>query len=134
MDIGLQKQVAQLRFEVAQLNEELVLVRVGVDTGWTLITGILVFFMQSGFALLEVATVKTRNTSMILLKNLIDCCVSLLAWWAIGYAIAFSGPANAGGLTVGNLMFAGDDKLSGVPWVEGNGAAEDPEGSDSTLG
>ncbi|PRW61429.1 ammonium transporter [Chlorella sorokiniana] len=47
-----------------------------------------VFFMQSGFAMLEAGTIRMKNMKNIMLKNVIDACVSTVAWWALGYAFA----------------------------------------------
>ena len=59
-----------------------------VDTFWLLITGSLVFFMQLGFALVEAGSVRAKNTKNILLKNILDCCIGALIWWAWGHALA----------------------------------------------
>ncbi|EFN53469.1 hypothetical protein CHLNCDRAFT_136742 [Chlorella variabilis] len=56
---------------------------------WVLQCSFLVFFMQCGFALLEAGTVRVKNTKNILLKNVIDACVSTMSWWAVGYAFAY---------------------------------------------
>jgi len=59
-----------------------------VDVMWLLITGALVFFMQLGFALVEAGSVRAKNTKNILLKNILDCCIGALIWWAWGHALA----------------------------------------------
>lgn len=66
------------------LNEDLAAV-------WVLVCAFLVFFMQSGFALLESGAVRSKNTKNILLKNVIDACMAAIAWWAVGHAFAFGG-------------------------------------------
>ena len=40
--------------------------------------------MQCGFALLEAGSVRIKNTKNILLKNVVNTCLSALTWWAIG--------------------------------------------------
>jgi len=65
----------------AQLTSEL-------DTMWLLIGTILVFFMQTGFAMLEVGSVNKKNTRNILLKNVLDASIGGLVWWLIGFGIA----------------------------------------------
>jgi Amt family ammonium transporter len=52
---------------------------------------VLVFWMQAGFAMLEVGTVHKKNTKNILIKNMFDASIAALCWWAIGHAIAGSG-------------------------------------------
>jgi Amt family ammonium transporter len=54
-----------------------------------LITGIIIFMKQAGFALIEVGSSRNKNHLNILLKNLMDAVVGGLAWWCIGFAIAY---------------------------------------------
>ena len=51
--------------------------------------GSIVFFMQTGFALLEAGSIRMKNNDYILLKNLMDACVCGMVWWATGYGFAF---------------------------------------------
>lgn len=81
-----------------------------MDVGWFLIAGTIVFFMQTGFALLESGSVRYKNYQNILLKNCMDACIGGLVWWAWGYGFAFgngsaSDPANNG--FIGNDYFGG---------------------------
>lgn len=60
----------------------------------------LVFFMQAGFAMLEMGSVRSRNAMNILIKNLIDVILSSISWFVVGYGIAYgSGPGYFIGLT-----------------------------------
>lgn len=45
--------------------------------------------MQLGFSLIEAGTVRYKNTRNIMIKNVLDTCVSAAAFWLIGYALAF---------------------------------------------
>jgi Amt family ammonium transporter len=60
-----------------------------IDTMWTLIAAFLVFFMQAGFAMVEVGFTRAKNASNILMKNLMDFSVGSIAFWACGFAIMF---------------------------------------------
>jgi len=60
-----------------------------MDTMWLMIGAILVFFMQTGFAMLEVGSVHIKNTKNILIKNLGDASIGAMCWWLIGYGLAF---------------------------------------------
>jgi Amt family ammonium transporter len=51
--------------------------------------GFLVFFMQTGFAALEVGSVRSIGAINVLLKNMVDNCIGSLIWWLVGYGIAF---------------------------------------------
>ena len=60
-----------------------------LDMLWVSISTYLVFFMQAGFSLLEVGTVRSKNAKNILLKNFLDICISTITWWLVGYGFAF---------------------------------------------
>jgi Amt family ammonium transporter len=68
---------------------ELSTLTMGLNTAWVLITGALVFFMQAGFALVEAGFTRSKNTTNILFKNLMDFCIGTIAFWLIGYGIMF---------------------------------------------
>ena len=71
---------------------------------WILISGFLVFFMQAGFAMLEVGTVRSKNAQNILLKNLFDIAVGSILWYLIGFGFAYG--ESSGGF-IGTSFFAG---------------------------
>lgn len=60
-----------------------------LDTFWILFAGVLVFFMQAGFALVEAGFTRSKNTANILFKNLMDFCIGSIGFWMIGYGIMF---------------------------------------------
>ncbi|CAM9690808.1 unnamed protein product [Discosporangium mesarthrocarpum] len=74
-----------------------------MDTLWLMIGAILVFFMQTGFAMLEVGSVSVKNTKNILIKNVGDASLGALCWWLVGYGVAFG--TDAGGF-IGTDGFA----------------------------
>ena len=87
--------VAQLRSEVANLsaaNAAAEVARAGIAEGedvlWKIDAAIVVFFMQAGFALLEVGSVRSKNTANITMKNLLDTCTCCLVFWLWGWSIA----------------------------------------------
>lgn len=67
-----------------------------VDTVWVLLTGFLVFFMQCGFAMLETGLIRQTSAVNALLENFIDAGITAVAFWAVGFGIAFG--TSAGGL------------------------------------
>lgn len=79
---------------------------------WLLVfAGALVFIMQLGFAMLCAGCVRRKNVSNTLLKNLLDACGAAVAFFAVGYALAFGGSdASRGPTFVGtrNFFLAGD--------------------------
>ena len=60
-----------------------------IDTVWVVVAGCLVLFMQAGFAMLEVGFSRMKNAGAVMAKVLINLCFAMVAFWAIGYAIAF---------------------------------------------
>ena len=61
----------------------------GLSTLWVLLAAILVFFMQAGFSVLEAGLVRTKNAGNVLMKNLLDFCFAVLAYFLFGYAIMY---------------------------------------------
>ncbi len=59
------------------------------DILWLIIAGLLVFFMQAGFAMVEAGLTRAKNSSNIMMKNLMDFCLGALVYWAIGYALMY---------------------------------------------
>ncbi len=61
----------------------------GADLFFVLMGAILVFAMHAGFAFLEVGTVRHKNQVNALIKILVDFGISTLAYFFIGYYIAY---------------------------------------------
>ena len=68
--------------------------QITLDTIWVIVSGILVVFMNAGFAMLETGVCRSKNAVNILAKNLIDFGIVSLAFWAIGFGLMF-GNGNA---------------------------------------
>ncbi|MCU0514481.1 MAG: ammonium transporter [Anaerolineae bacterium] len=90
--------------------------KVSVDTAWVLLTGFLVFFMQTGFALLETGMIRHTGAVNALLENFVDAGLTALCWWAVGFGIAFGATNGFFGTT---LFAPGLDVLS-LPMVDVN--------------
>lgn len=59
------------------------------DTLFVLLGAIMVLAMHAGFAFLEVGTVRSKNQVNALVKILVDFCISTIAYFFIGYSIAY---------------------------------------------
>ena len=80
----------------------------GGDVFFILMGAILVFAMHSGFAFLEVGTVRHKNQVNALVKILADFAVSTVAYFLIGYMVAY-----------GVTFFVSAAVLSGSQTMEG---------------
>lgn len=89
-----------------------------VDTVWVAICAALIFQMEGGFALLEAGFIRSKNAMSIIAKVIIDITFGGLAFYAIGFGIAY-GASNGWiafdmgissgdlglGLTISNKLF-----------------------------
>ena len=80
----------------------------GADVFFILMGAILVFAMHSGFAFLEVGTVRHKNQVNALVKILADFAVSTVAYFLVGYMVAY-----------GVNFFVNAAVLSGAEAMEG---------------
>lgn len=62
---------------------------IGSDVFFLLMGAILVLAMHAGFAFLEVGTVRKKNQVNALMKILVDFSVSTIAYFFVGYAVAY---------------------------------------------
>jgi Amt family ammonium transporter len=61
----------------------------GADALFILLGAIMVLAMHAGFAFLELGTVRRKNQVNALVKILVDFCVSTIAYFVVGYGIAY---------------------------------------------
>jgi Amt family ammonium transporter len=61
----------------------------GSDVLFILLGGIMVLAMHSGFAFLELGTVRKKSQVNALVKILTDFSVSTLAYFFVGYSLAY---------------------------------------------
>lgn len=73
----------------------------GSDTLFILLGGIMVLAMHAGFAFLELGTVRKKNQVNALVKILVDFSVSTVAYFAVGYSVAY-----------GTSFFVGAEQLA----------------------
>ena len=61
----------------------------GADALFILLGGIMVLAMHAGFAFLELGTVRKKNQVNALVKILVDFSVSTIAYFVVGYGVAY---------------------------------------------
>jgi len=90
-----------------------------MDSMWLLLCGTLVMFMHAGFAMLETGCCRAKNASNVLMKNLVNVCIGTLAWYFLGWGIAYGGPLDDDGYLengfIGTKEFAASGFLTDTP-------------------
>jgi Amt family ammonium transporter len=82
-------------------------VAAAVDMIWLTLAAALVFFMQAGFAMVEIGLTQAKNAGNIIMKNLMDFSVGAIAYWAVGWAFMYGD--SLGGLIGGSAFFLNYD-------------------------
>ena len=88
-------------------------VQVALDTVWVLVAGMLVFFMNLGFGLVESGFTRAKNTVNIISKNFIVFSVSAIAFLVIGWGLMYGDGNPFVGLS-GLFMLGGADNSPAV--------------------
>jgi ammonium transporter, Amt family len=88
---------------------------VGINSIWVLVAGILVMFMQAGFAFLEIGFSRGKNVGTVIAKILVNFSIAALMFYAVGFAFAF-GDGNS---IIGTSGFfvAGDNAGANFPLI-----------------
>ena len=96
------------------MAQEIEEVATAVDNVWVVVAGILVMFMQPGFALVEAGFTRAKNTANIVMKNFMDFSVGAITYWAFGFALAYGGTSVGGFFATGEWFFSNPDRS--VEW------------------
>src|ERR1700742_1325284 len=62
---------------------------IAINSVWVLVAGILVMFMQAGFAFLEIGFSRGKNAGTVVAKILVNFSICALVFYAVGFAFAF---------------------------------------------
>jgi Amt family ammonium transporter len=86
---------------------------VGINSLWVLVAGILVMFMQAGFAFLEIGFSRAKNAGTVVAKILVNFSIAAICFYAVGFAFAFGD----GNQIIGTSGFflAGSDAAASFP-------------------
>ncbi len=83
----------------------------GLDTVWVLLGAMLVFWMQTGFALVEAGLTRGKNAANILMKNFCDFMAGSVLYWILGFSLMYG--AGTAFFGWGGFFHIGED--SNVP-------------------
>ena len=96
----LEGQVKAFNQPLSELQYQRPAMQKNIDHVWTLVAGIMVFFMQAGFALLEMGAVRAKNAINCAMKGLLDFCSASICYLLFGFTLMY-GPS-AGGFIGGH--------------------------------
>lgn len=80
------------------LSERIDLMIMSADTIWLAVCTVLVFFMQTGFAMLETGFTRNKNSCNVLMKNIMDFSIGSIFYWLIGFGIMFGATSGVAGV------------------------------------
>ena len=89
--------------------EALIQTNYAIDTFYFLVMGAMVMFMAAGFAMLEAGLVRSKNTSVILTKNIALYAIACVMYMLVGYSIMYPGSVGEGAWMPVIGMFIGDE-------------------------
>jgi Amt family ammonium transporter len=89
----------------AQDLDPVEMVQKNLDNVFIMLCGVLVLFMQAGFAFLTAGLTRAKNVSNIMMKNLMDMSFAIIAFAAVGFAFAYGD--SAGGFIGKDGFFLG---------------------------
>jgi Amt family ammonium transporter len=104
----LKEAVTQAQKAIGDLNTYKTDSKVAADTLWVMITAMLVFFMNLGFACVESGFCRAKNCVNILSKNFVVFAVTSIGFWLVGWGLMF-GNGNAWVGTEGLWSVGGPD-------------------------
>ncbi len=79
------------------------------STTWVVIAGVLVMFMQAGFAFLEAGLTRMKNVGHIAAKNVLIFALASIVYYLVGFGIAFGD--GGGGFAGGSGFIPSVDEL-----------------------
>src|SRR4051794_16371166 len=77
----------------------------GLNTMWVIVAGVLVMFMQAGFAFLEIGFSRQKNAGTVVAKILTNFSICAICWYFVGFAFAFGAEKQGLGGLIGSTGF-----------------------------
>ena len=79
---------------------------ISINMTWLMVGGVLVLFMQAGFALVETGFTRAKNGAHTMMMNLVIFALGAVGWFVCGYAFMFgSTSAGAIGMSTANTSW-----------------------------
>lgn len=75
--------------EVPKIAEQVEKNRISINMAWLVVGGILVLFMQAGFALVETGFTRAKNAAHTMMMNMVIFALGVFGWFVCGYALMF---------------------------------------------
>jgi len=98
--------------------DPVMLVQTNLDNIFIMFCAVLVILMQAGFALVEAGLTRAKSVANIMMKNMMDFSVGVLAFAAVGFGFAFG----AGNDFIGTSGFFIGDSIAGEGgYIQNNG-------------
>jgi Amt family ammonium transporter len=94
--------------KLAEIEAALADAKVARDTVWVVVAGVLVFFMNAGFGMLETGLTRSKNSVNILAKNFIVFAASSIGFLVLGWGLMFGSGTPFFG-TEGLIFLSGAD-------------------------
>ena len=76
-----------------------------INTVWVALCAALIFFMEAGFAWLEAGFVRSKNTMSIIAKVIIDITFGGIAFFILGFGIAYGNSNGWFAFDIGIMMY-----------------------------
>ncbi|WDZ55711.1 ammonium transporter [Paenibacillus polymyxa] len=91
----------------------------GLNTAFTFLAFILVFFMQAGFALLEAGSTRMKNAGHVAGKTILTTGVAALSFWALGFGFGFGNDGGNGFMGLTGFFMSGTDAAASFDALSG---------------
>jgi ammonium transporter, Amt family len=87
--------------------------KIGVNYVWVILCGMLVFFFQAGFALVETGFTQGKNAAHTIAMNFMVFLVGCIGYWIMGFAIQFGGVGGVASLGAGTATLNNEIGIAG---------------------
>ena len=81
--------IANMTAQISDLQSQVEEANTSIDLFFVLTMGIVCFMLQAGFGLLEVGSIRAKNAQNIMMKNMMDAVVTAVAYYLVGYSVAY---------------------------------------------